>query len=81
MARELDVDEARSEATFRFKVDNISSIKDPVLSETCIVRNLPWRIKISPHFRQLKVDTVLSEPWIVRRLRSHLFLYNMLQVN
>ena len=78
MAGGLNVDEARSEATFQFKVDNISSIKDPVLSEPCIVRNLPWRIKISPHFRQLKVDTV---PWIVRRIRSHLFLYNMLQVN
>ena len=46
------MDEARSEATFQFKVDNISSIKDSVLSKPCIVRNLPWRIKISPHFRK-----------------------------
>ena len=53
MAGGLDVDEARSEATFRFKVDNISSIKDPVLSETCIVRNLPWRIKLLPWSRAL----------------------------
>ena len=49
MAGEMEVDyEARSEATFQFKVDNISSIKDPVLSEPCIVRNLPWRIKFRP---------------------------------
>ena len=48
MAGVQDVDEARSEATFQFKVDNISSIKDPVLSEPCIVRNLPWRIKFRP---------------------------------
>ena len=49
MAGEMEVDyEARSEATFQFKVDNISSIKDPVLSEPCIVRNLPWRIEFLP---------------------------------
>ena len=53
MASGLDVDEARSEATFQFKVDNISSIKDPVLSEPCIVRNLPWRIKFYPPFSLL----------------------------
>ena len=52
MAGGLDVDEARSEATFQFKVDNISSIKDPVLSEPYFVRNLPWRIKISPRIRK-----------------------------
>jgi len=39
-------DEARSEATFRFKVENFSSIKDSVLSEPCIIRNLPWKIMI-----------------------------------
>ena len=33
-----DDDEARSEATFRFRVDNFSSIKDSSLSECCIIR-------------------------------------------
>ena len=39
-------DEARSEATFQFKVENFSRIRDSVLSEPCIVRNLPWKIMI-----------------------------------
>ena len=39
-------DEARSEATFRFKVENFSGIRDSVLSEPCIIRNLPWKIMI-----------------------------------
>merc|ERR1719192_1902447 len=39
-------DEARSEATFQFKVENFSQIRDSVLSEPCIVRNLPWKIMI-----------------------------------
>ena len=41
-----DDDEARSEATFQFKVENFSQIRDSVLSEPCIVRNLPWKIMI-----------------------------------
>ena len=41
-----DDDEARSEATFRFKVENFSSIKDSMLSEHCVIRNLPWKIMI-----------------------------------
>ena len=59
MAGVQDVDEARSEATFQFKVDNISSIKDPVLSEPCIVRNLPWKIKIMQKLSLTEVQTVL----------------------
>merc|ERR1719420_946459 len=39
-------DEARSEATFQFRVENFSTIKDSVLSDPCIVRNLPWKIMI-----------------------------------
>ena len=39
-------DEARSEATFAFKVKNFSTIKGSVLSPPCIVRNLPWKIKV-----------------------------------
>jgi len=43
---EQEDDEARSEATFTFRVENFSTIKDSVLSEPCIVRNLPWKIMI-----------------------------------
>lgn len=39
-------DEARSEATFAFKVENFSQIKESALSPHCIVRNLPWKIMI-----------------------------------
>ena len=38
-------DEARSEATFAFKVENFSTIKD-VWSPPCIVSNLPWSIYV-----------------------------------
>ena len=33
-----DDDEARSEATFRFRVENFSAIKDSTLSESCVIR-------------------------------------------
>jgi hypothetical protein len=48
-------DEARSEATFRFKVENFLSIKDSVLSEPCIIRNLPWKIMIMQRQTQTQV--------------------------
>ena len=48
--------EARSEATFQFKVDKFSSIMDPALSEPCIVRNLPWKIKIMQRLCPAEVD-------------------------
>ena len=51
--------EARSEATFQFKVDSFSSIMDPALSEPCIVRNLPWKIKIMQRLCPAEVQTLL----------------------
>ena len=33
-----DDDEARSEATFRFRVEGFSTIKDSTLSESCVIR-------------------------------------------
>ena len=48
-------DEARSEATFQFKVENFSQIRDSVLSEPCIVRNLPWKIMIMQRQTQTQV--------------------------
>lgn len=39
---------ARSEATFKFQVDNISRLRDQVLSPPTYVRNLPWRIMVMP---------------------------------
>ena len=48
-------DEARSEATFQFKVENFSQIRDSVLSDPCIVRNLPWKIMIMQRQTQTQV--------------------------
>lgn len=41
-------DEVRSEATFRFEVEDFSKMKDQVLSPPCYVRNLPWKIMAMP---------------------------------
>ncbi|XP_071578520.1 speckle-type POZ protein-like [Temnothorax nylanderi] len=43
-----ETDEARSEATFRYTVRNISKMKDSQLSPAFYVRNLPWKIKVMP---------------------------------
>lgn len=45
---EMEDDEARSEATFRFTVPNFRNLKDSVLSPPCYVRNLPWKIMVMP---------------------------------
>jgi ubiquitin carboxyl-terminal hydrolase 7 len=45
-------DEARSEATFSFTVQNFSRIKESVLSPPCFVRNLPWKIMVMPRNNQ-----------------------------
>ena len=55
-------DEARSEATFQFKVENFSQIRDSVLSEPCIVRNLPWKIMIMQRQTQTQVMKVVTSP-------------------
>lgn len=44
----MEDDEARSEATFRFTVQNFRNLKDSVLSPPCYVRNLPWKIMVMP---------------------------------
>ncbi|XP_034830302.1 ubiquitin carboxyl-terminal hydrolase 7-like [Maniola hyperantus] len=41
-----DEDPTRSEATFRFTVENLSQLKERVLSPPCYVRSLPWKILI-----------------------------------
>ncbi|XP_055383961.1 ubiquitin carboxyl-terminal hydrolase 7 [Condylostylus longicornis] len=41
-------EEIRSEATFSFVVDNLSKLKESVLSPPCFVRNLPWKIMVMP---------------------------------
>ena len=48
-------DEARSEATFSFTVENFSQIKESALSPPCIVRNLPWKIMIMQRQTQTQV--------------------------
>ncbi|KAJ8938767.1 hypothetical protein NQ318_009122 [Aromia moschata] len=49
---EMEEDEARSEATFRFTVTQFSKLKvieiDSVLSPACYIRNLPWKIMVMP---------------------------------
>ncbi|XP_065223099.1 uncharacterized protein LOC135847481 [Planococcus citri] len=44
MKSDMPEDDARSEATFDFVVKNLSRIKDAVLSEPCMILNLPWKI-------------------------------------
>lgn len=44
----IDDDDSRSEATFQHTVHNISKLKDTSLSQTCFVRNLPWKIMVMP---------------------------------
>ena len=53
-------DEARSEATFQFKVKDFSQIRDSVLSEPCIVRNLPWKIMIMQRQTQTQVMIITA---------------------
>ncbi|XP_018373851.1 PREDICTED: ubiquitin carboxyl-terminal hydrolase 7 isoform X4 [Trachymyrmex cornetzi] len=50
--QEMEEDEARSEATFRYTVENISKMKDSQLSPACYVRNLPWKIMVMPRSSQ-----------------------------
>ncbi|XP_011304851.1 ubiquitin carboxyl-terminal hydrolase 7 isoform X2 [Fopius arisanus] len=49
---EMNEDEARSEATFRYTVENVSKMKDSQLSPPCYVRNLPWKIMVMPRSSQ-----------------------------
>ncbi|XP_050346295.1 ubiquitin carboxyl-terminal hydrolase 7-like isoform X1 [Nymphalis io] len=41
-----DEDNARSDATFRYTVQNISQLREQVLSPPCYVRCLPWKILV-----------------------------------
>lgn len=50
--QEMEEDEARSEATFRYTVENLSKMKETQLSPPCYVRNLPWKIMIMPRSSQ-----------------------------
>ncbi|KAL1494339.1 hypothetical protein ABEB36_009953 [Hypothenemus hampei] len=43
---DMEEDEARSQATFRFTVTNFSKLKDSILSPPTFVRNLPWKIMV-----------------------------------
>ncbi|KAF5287530.1 hypothetical protein FQA39_LY04158 [Lamprigera yunnana] len=48
---EMEEDEARSEATFCFKLTQFSKLEDAVFSPTCYIRNLSWKIKVMPRTR------------------------------
>ncbi|UYV65714.1 USP7 [Cordylochernes scorpioides] len=45
-------DDSRSEATFRFVVNNFSKLKDTLLSPPTYVRNLPWKIMVMSRMNQ-----------------------------
>jgi hypothetical protein len=42
----MEDEEMRSEATFSYRVENFSKLKESVLSPPCYVRNLPWKIMV-----------------------------------
>ena len=63
-------DEARSEATFQFKVKDFSQIRDSVLSEPCIVRNLPWKIMIMQRQTQTQVMIMTAQQILILALSS-----------
>lgn len=71
------VDEARSEAVFRYTVHGFSKLKESQLSPPCYVRNLPWKIMVMPRTSQtqdrqtqrslgffLQVRTIVFEKWM-----------------
>lgn len=43
---QMEDEEMRSEAVFRFRVENFTKLKESVLSPPCYVRNLPWKIMV-----------------------------------
>lgn len=43
---QMEDEEMRSEATFQYRVENFSKLKESVLSPPCYVRNLPWKIMV-----------------------------------
>jgi len=49
---EMEEDEARSEAVFRYTVHGFSKLKESQLSPPCYVRNLPWKIMVMPRTSQ-----------------------------
>ncbi|XP_023245457.1 ubiquitin carboxyl-terminal hydrolase 7 [Copidosoma floridanum] len=50
--QDMEEDEARNEATFRYTVESVSKMKDSQLSPPCFVRNLPWKIMVMPRSSQ-----------------------------
>ncbi|XP_075588798.1 ubiquitin-specific protease 7 isoform X5 [Dermatophagoides farinae] len=56
----MEEDESRSEATFSYKIENFSKIKDSELSPATYVRNLPWRIMVMPRTGQPNQQAVKS---------------------
>ncbi|XP_035681510.1 uncharacterized protein LOC118419270 [Branchiostoma floridae] len=48
MQEELEgEDKSRSEATFRFMVENVSKVKERQYSHPCFIRNLPWKMYVA----------------------------------
>ncbi|XP_018020606.1 ubiquitin carboxyl-terminal hydrolase 7 [Hyalella azteca] len=54
--QEMEDDDARSEATFKFSVPQFSKLKETVLSPPCYVRNLPWKIMVMQRMQQQQIQ-------------------------
>lgn len=59
----LWTDECRSEATFRYTVENISKLKETALSPPCMVRNLPWYVYHSHIFLKKIIHVYQRKPF------------------
>lgn len=49
---DMEEDESRAETTFTYTIENISKLKDSILSPSCMVRNLPWKVLAMPRWSQ-----------------------------
>jgi len=59
MIEEVD-DNCRAEGSILFEVNNVSKIKETVLSEAVMIRNLPWRIMVMPRYSTNQNERVKS---------------------
>lgn len=59
----LWTDECRSEATFRYTVENISKLKETALSPPCMVRNLPWYVYHSHILKKKIIHVYQRKPF------------------
>ncbi|XP_064631404.1 ubiquitin carboxyl-terminal hydrolase 7-like isoform X2 [Lineus longissimus] len=49
---DMEDDDSRASATVTFTIENISKLKETVLSPPCVIRNLPWKIMAMVRYNQ-----------------------------